>query len=627
MGKTYLEVNPEARLLMLDGSSTLGGTWAKDRLYTDLRTNNLEGGYEFSDFPMDPRGRYGLKHDQHIPGTVMYQYLHDFADHFDLTRRTQLLCRAHDVERLPDDTWLVRYTSPEGERQLHTRKLVIATGLTTRPFVPYFEGQESFARPIAHVKEQAAHDKLLIDAKDVVVLNATKSAYDVAHACAKRGIPVHFIVRKSGHGPVWMSTGRVTPLKKRIEDVGCVRFISWLSPSIWSDAEGYGLLRRFLQGTWLGRIIVTAIWSIINADVVKLSKYDEHPETSKLKPRGDIVWYACTLGIWNYDDDFLEYVRNGTIKVYEDDISRLSPSTVHLASGTSIKTDALICSTGWDHRPSMTFHPPGVAAELGLPTSDPSQSPITPSLIARATASITQALPWLTQNRPSINKNYRPLPKLDPTTKQPVKDDRDQMYRLYRFLAPPTHVSPSKPSPSIAFLGFVWAIPTIMMGQVAALWITAYFGGKLPQQQRSQPSLSLSKPEHRPSSGNESSPLLPPSPPPPKSDATKNPITPSTSPSQERILWETALHTQFAAMRYPGGYGGRFPDLTFEAVPYVDMLMGDLGLEKKRKKGSWWPGSKAWRETWWHYGVADYRGVVGEWVRKEGEKGRGRGAP
>ncbi len=48
--------------------------------------------------------------------------------------------------------------------------------------------------------------------------------------------------------------------------------------------------------------------------------------------------------------------------------------------------------------------------------------------------------------------------------------------------------------------------------------------------------------------------------------------------------------------------------MVFETVPFVDWLMGDLGLERRRKGG--------WRELFEPYGVEDYRGVVGEWMER-----------
>lgn len=38
--QTYLHVHPEASVLVLDKGSSIGGVWAKDRLYPGLHTNN-----------------------------------------------------------------------------------------------------------------------------------------------------------------------------------------------------------------------------------------------------------------------------------------------------------------------------------------------------------------------------------------------------------------------------------------------------------------------------------------------------------------------------------------------------------------------------------------------------------
>jgi cation diffusion facilitator CzcD-associated flavoprotein CzcO len=67
MAKTYHQVCPEKSILVLDSARSIGGTWAKERLYPGLKTNNLLGSYEFGDFPMTP-GRFDVKPGHHIPG-------------------------------------------------------------------------------------------------------------------------------------------------------------------------------------------------------------------------------------------------------------------------------------------------------------------------------------------------------------------------------------------------------------------------------------------------------------------------------------------------------------------------------------------------------------------------------
>lgn len=44
MAKTYHQVHPDARLLILDSAETLGGCWAEERVYPGLHTNDVSRG-------------------------------------------------------------------------------------------------------------------------------------------------------------------------------------------------------------------------------------------------------------------------------------------------------------------------------------------------------------------------------------------------------------------------------------------------------------------------------------------------------------------------------------------------------------------------------------------------------
>lgn len=80
----------------------------------------------------------------------------------------------------------------------------------------------------------------------------------------------------------------------------------------------------------------------------------------------------------------------------------------------------------------------------------------------------------------------------------------------------------------------------------------------------------------------------------------------------EEIEYETVLHSRFGRWRYPGGFGARFPDFVFDGVPYLDLLLRDLGLRRWRK-------GSAVKEVLEAYGPEDYRGLVGEWKELHGE--------
>jgi hypothetical protein len=87
---------------------------------------------------------------------------------------------------------------------------------------------------------------------------------------------------------------------------------------------------------------------------------------------------------------------------------------------------------------------------------------------------------------------------------------------------------------------------------------------------------------------------------------------------KKSALREATLHSEFVALRSPTNHGARNADFVFEVLPYLDMLLGDLGLRTARK-GSWW------RNLFVPHEPRDYAGLVEEWkgrpsVSQEGGK-------
>ena len=550
MAKTYLEVNPQTRLVILDSQASIGGVWAKERLYPGLKTNNLLGSFAYSDFPMDAE-TFNVKTGQPIPGEVVHEYLYKYAQKFDILRRIRFNTRVETVERKYGGGWIIKI----GENSIVAQKLVVSTGLTSTPFMPTFAGSESFDAPMFHAK--SLHDKvpeLSKAAKNVVILGGSKSAYDAAYAFATNGVAVDWVIRESGTGPVWMSPPLVTPLKKRLELLVGVRFLTWLSPCIWGANDGFGGIRKFLHTTWLGRFLVDTFFKILAGDVLALNGYDKHPETKKLKPWTHAFWVGSSLGILNYPTDFFQLVRDGKIKVHIADITHLSPKTIHLSNGESLHGDALVCSTGWKHHPTIKFLPEDQDEKLGLPFISTVSDDV---LVKKADEQILKDFPRLA-DQPALNKHYKRL--------EPNDHDRalNRPYRLYRFMVPPAYINDR----TIAYTGMMMSIHVTLTAQAQALWLTAYFSGRL------------------------------------KSDTE----APKAGPAfdEEKVKWETILHSQFCKWRYPAGHGDRYPDVVFDGVPYVDMLLRDLGLKTRRKDGRW-------KEFTSPYVPGDYKGLIDEW--------------
>jgi hypothetical protein len=337
---------------------------------------------------------------------------------------------------------------------------------------------------------------------------------------------------------------RLTPLKIIPELLLQTRLITWLSPCIWDD--GFSYIRNFFHQHWLGRKITNIFFAKMQHFAEESNKYDAHPETAKLHPWDDVFFIGTNRGLLNYKVDFFEFVRNGQIRVHIADITKLTHRTVHLSDGHALEADVLICGTGWKDTPQLNFV---TERELGLPGHLPSSAQ---PYIVKADAAILENCPKL--------RNQPPPRKTTPMTDN-VVEKTSQPYRLYRFMVPPAFID----SRTLAFAGAYRSPATTIIAQTQALWITAFFDNQIQE------------------------------------------LKPGFKAKPERIMYETVLHTQFGKWRYSRGFGARFPELWFDCLPYVDLMLKDIGVPNQRKK-SWWA------ERFTPYMPADYVGIVKDYL-------------
>jgi hypothetical protein len=485
--------------------------------------------------------------DDHIPGEHVNSYLHKYAREYNLGRYLRFNCNVATAVDDGDAGWTLTVEQESGvgksQYDLKAKKLILATGLTSEPFMPTLQGKNDFGAPIYHTSEFAKAENGLGAFKKVVLLSGAKFSWDIACAYASAGVQVDWVIRKSGHGPCWMLPNRLTPLKIIPELLLQTRLITWLSPCIWED--GFSWIRNFFHRQWLGRKIVDTFFSKMRHFAEEVNGYDHHPETAKLKPWDDLFFIGTNRGLLNYGLDFFEFVRNGQVRVHIADITELSDHTVHLSSGDTLEADVLICGTGWKDTPQLNFV---TQKELGLPGHTSSSAK---EHIPKADAEIFRTCPKL-QNQPAP-RHFKPMSnKKEEVTPEP--------YRLFRFMVPPAFIQRR----TLAFAGAYRSPATTIIAQTQALWITAFLDNQIP---------TLKCP----------SGIVP-----------------------ERVLYETVLHTQFGKWRYSRGFGARFPELWFDCLPYVDLLLKDVGVQNERKK-TWWA------ERFTPYMPADYVGVVDEY--------------
>ncbi|KAE8421367.1 hypothetical protein BDV36DRAFT_292294 [Aspergillus pseudocaelatus] len=590
--KTALTLDPRINLVVLESAASVGGAWAEERLYTGLRTNNLLGSYEYSDFPMRDNVPASLvKPGEHIPGRAMHEYLKAYAEQFGFRDKIRLNCRVDSVEYCDGGEdkgggkeWLVGCTTGGHEKSciIQTQKLILATGLTSQPRLPTFPGQESFGVPLFHFKDLARYQDTLFAKHNnhstevqhehggsladkaqapITVLGGSKSAWDAVYACASKGHRVNWVIRPSGTGPGWMSAAAVFwPLNLLLESLPSVRALGWFSPCIWVRDP----VRSFLHATWPGRMLVRLFWAALEWDMVKVNRYSDHEETAKLRPWVGSMWVATAVGILNFPSDLFSLIREGLVKVHIADVERLEHHTVVLSDnnnsssstsggGDRLDTRALILCTGWKASPGIRFLPEGIEQELGLPWA---ADPVNQAHVRQARKDICTRLPMLRSFPESKGRAYNAT---DDTNEETVLHP----FRLARFVVPPGLWDDH----SIAFLGTVTTFNTAIMTEVQALWALVYLNnGRELNYYRAH----------------------------------------LQEEDKEAMIREIALHTEFCALRSPADHGARNAAFIFEVMPYLDLLLGDLGLRTARK-GSWWAN------LFVRHQPRDYAGLVEEW--------------
>ncbi|KAG9666988.1 putative dimethylaniline monooxygenase, partial [Aureobasidium melanogenum] len=534
--RAYIQNHPQDRIAILESNETVGGTWSKARLYPGLKSNNMLGSYEYPDFPMHSKV-YGVSPGGHIPGAVLNRYLTDFARHFGILERLQFRTTVSVVEPTPTDGWRLTAETPNGQKVVETSKLILATGLTSTPNMPVYAGAEHFDKPLFHAKDFCTMAPKLKDVKHAVVVGGAKSAFDVAYAMVESGATVDLVIRPNGHGPVWIAPRYVTPLKKRIDTILNVRFMTWFSPCPWGGEDGYSGPRRFLHSTILGRFLVKAFWKVLGSDVLTANQYESHPELMKLQPWHPVFWIGSGLSIQNYDTSFFDMVKQGKVRVHVENIDRLEPGKVVLTSGTTLEADTLICSTGWKKESTIKFR--GLKPDgLSLRLSEEEQALVN----AQFDKKVLDMFPILAQ---------QPELRFQPPLANPLRN--------YRFIVPSAYLEKR----NLAYAGMISSVSTAICAAAQGMWISAHFDNKLDRVAR----------------------------------------------TREQVIQEVMLHTQWGKWRYPCGYGASLPDFVFEGIPYVDMLLKDLGLKNHRK-------DSFFAELTSPYTPKDYAGVHDEWVNK-----------
>ncbi|MCJ1246739.1 hypothetical protein MMC30_003948 [Trapelia coarctata] len=658
---THHRISPHEPLLILDANASVGGVWAKENIYPGMKSNNLWGNYEFIDFPMGEAGsgmggdegnvgkeefkqRKGKQFGLHIPGEAMHQYLDECVDKMGLRNFLRLQTKVLGAEEVDLEGgtkgWVVRLVDVEDgdieqdigpggkvkpaagarEYEIRCKNLIIATGLCSVPNPMHINGQESFQKSIINFSELGKKALAMLkdeNIKHVTVSGGTKAAYDAVYMFASQGKKVTWIIRRTGHGPCWMSPPYVYigPVRCWLEMLVTSRWMTWLSPCIWGEREGAaGWVRRALHDTRVGRWVVDGFWSNLSMGTLQQAGYLDDDGEGKLKalwPVGNAWGYATQLGILNYRDDVFEYVRKGQVEVVRKDVLGMGEGGKVLCEGGKVvETDAWVASTGWRFDPAVKLGPEENLIVWGVPGRGytEGQRELVRMLNKEADRQIWRRFPRLKPESRRRDGFLEEREKLWGTGKEegegsgdvfPTRAEevqkREQEYapwRLWRGIAPPAQVVSGERN--LVFLGMIMTIPTVLKAEISALWAFAYLNQLLEPRVRALSTsygkgVMLEVPE------------------------VGKGLWGVPGMTLKAVMLDATLFTRFGKWRHPFSRADNLPDFTFDALPYFDLLLGDLGLRQRRK--GWGFLGEAFGGG---YAQKDYRGLVDEWVKMKG---------
>lgn len=545
--RAYIQTHPRERIAILESAESCGGTWSEARLYPGLKSNNMVGSYEYPDFPMS-YDVYGVKEGSHIPGAILHRYLTDFARKYGVLERTQFHSKVDNIEAL-------RSSAPAPGDITGWRLTVTGPDDSQRTLTTTKIILATGLTSTPNFPQYAGADKFdrpLFHAKDFCrrAPELRQAEKAVVVGGAKSAYDVAYAL---------VQDGAAVDLVIRPNGHGPV----WIAPPFVTP------LRRRLDTIFNVRLLTWFSPCPWGAE-------DGYPRVRRFL-HGTKVGRFLVDSFWNMlQGDVLDAIR------YEShpELAKLKPwnSAFWIASGLSIlnydtpffdlikEGKIKVHVDNIDHlEPGKVVLCSGETLEtdgLVCSTGWKKESSITITGLDDAGLGLPQAVDpgdRIKLNLKADSDVVEMFPRLKDQPQLRFEPKDADPLRYYRFIVPATMLQ----SRNLAFSGMISSVNTAVCATVQAAWITAFLDGKLDR----------------------------------------------IAETPDEVAQEIMLHTQWGKWRFPCGYGASLPDFVFEGLPYVNMLMRDLGLGIYRKPS-------LVKELIEAYTPADFAGVLDEWITR-----------
>jgi dimethylaniline monooxygenase (N-oxide forming) len=228
----------------------------------------------------------GDKNDDRVTGDMIHGYLQTYAETHDLLRRIRFNTFVSGAMRTAEG-W--RLSFQNSEDIIEAEKLMVATGVTSIPFMPNFT-QSGEAVPRVHSRDLGMSFEAIKDSavKHAVVIGAAKSAYDAVYLLLQMGKEVTWVIRSEGAGPLAILPFKILNVINSIA-FASTRLMSFLSPSILNTE---GAMSWLIHRTQLGRWCVGRFWDFLDHVSKTHAGYNAGDHIGLLKPEIDRQAYV-----------------------------------------------------------------------------------------------------------------------------------------------------------------------------------------------------------------------------------------------------------------------------------------------------------------------------------------------
>ena len=318
---------------VFEKDAEVGGVWTTSRRYPGLTTQNVRSTYAISDYP------YPRDYPEWPTGEQVQRYMEGYVDHVGirslLELRTEVLSARLD-ESVPQ--WTLRIRKADGsEEERIFDLLLVCNGIFSDPFVPSYQGQESFESAGGKIMHTVDfHDLESVRGKHVVVVGFGKSSCDVANATVGTAASTTVVARHI----IWK-------VPKKFKDVLNYKMLllTRMGEALFPYVELKGM-EKFLHGSGK-KVRDGMVGSVQGVITGQFSLDDPKVNLNPGVPFDTITRSTVSLA----SDGFFDKVRDGSLVVERDtEIVAMEPGQVTLANGKTIPADVVICGTGFHQR-------------------------------------------------------------------------------------------------------------------------------------------------------------------------------------------------------------------------------------------------------------------------------------